>query len=243
MRKEHRVGERFTTIQGYEVEIVQYKNANNVKIRFLDTHRHEKTVQYKNILTTKNPYHPTLCGMGCIGDARTSNNGKKTREYQLWSSMINRCYNEKKVVKKPTYAECKVCERWLCFEHFVEDLPHIEGYEMWRQCPNQYISLDKDIKISGNKEYRLEACMFVQIEENARERMLRVSNPNTPIKIIGVKTDGDGTLKFDSLLEANSHFKKTVHSHISRCLQGKQKHAHGYYWSMRLDKDEVSYES
>ena len=42
-------------------------------------------------------YQPTLCnGYACKGDARGkgSKDGNNTREYNLWSNMIKRCYNK-----------------------------------------------------------------------------------------------------------------------------------------------------
>ena len=95
------------------------------------------------------------------------------REYHLWNSMLRRCYSEKELAKCPTYRGCQVCEKWQVLSGFIEDLPLIEGYELWKNNPNQYISIDKDIKGNRSKLYSLENCKFVTKVENSRECAVR----------------------------------------------------------------------
>ena len=54
------------------------------------------------------------------GHARVA---KKSREYSSWRSMINRCTNPKSI-DYPRYGGrgIKVCDRWLKFENFLEDM-------------------------------------------------------------------------------------------------------------------------
>lgn len=52
-----------------------------------------------------------------------ANKGAKTKEYSAWISMIQRCNNP----KNPDYVHyggrgIKVCDRWLKFENFYEDM-------------------------------------------------------------------------------------------------------------------------
>lgn len=52
-----------------------------------------------------------------------SRRGKKTKTYTVWAAMRNRCNNP----KNPGYKHyggrgIKVCERWLKFENFLEDM-------------------------------------------------------------------------------------------------------------------------
>ena len=59
---------------------------------------------------------------------------------------LARCYN-------PNCSEYKyygaigviVCVKWLCFEYFLQDLPLIPGYELWKNStiPREY-QLEKD---------------------------------------------------------------------------------------------------
>lgn len=92
------------------------------------------------------------------------------REYRLWCHILERCYSRKFQEKNPTYIGCTVCDRWLRLSNFIEDLPKIEGYEMWLNNQDKRIALDKDIKSNGkNKCYCLEECVFTTPKENTRQ--------------------------------------------------------------------------
>ena len=92
------------------------------------------------------------------------------RIYRVWHGMIQRCYSEKSLKKRNTYKDCYVCKRWLKLSNFVEDIPKIDGYELWLNNPNQRIALDKDIKSNGNNKcYCLEQCMFATNKENIKQ--------------------------------------------------------------------------
>lgn len=92
---------------------------------------------------------------------KTKNNN---RAYDLWCGMLRRCYSDKRY---KTYKDCYVCDRWLILSNFIEDLPKIDGYELWLNNPNKHISLDKDIKSNGNNKcYCLEQCVFVSNSDN-----------------------------------------------------------------------------
>ncbi len=112
----------------------------------------------------KNKRSPAVCGVGCMGDGLYSAATHK-REYVLWSSMLNRCYNKKRLNVQPSYVGCSVCIRWLSFQNFCEDLPKISMYDLWLN--DRTMQLDKDILIEGNKEYSLDTCMFVSDVDNA----------------------------------------------------------------------------
>ena len=60
-----RIGEKYTTNEGYEVEILEYFKWDNCTIRFKNG-TIVKNVQYSNIKTgkIKNPYHPSVYGVG-----------------------------------------------------------------------------------------------------------------------------------------------------------------------------------
>lgn len=76
----------------------------------------------------------------------------KTPLYQVWKSMLRRCYSQKEKLRLPTYIGCSVCEDWKLLSNFVnwaEPLYH----------PGLY--LDKDIISPGNKVYSPETCCFV----------------------------------------------------------------------------------
>lgn len=157
----------------------------------------------------------------------TDGHGNNTREYVLWHSMLERCYSDKYHERKPTYKDCSVCDRWLVFANFLEDLPLIEGYELWRDNPNSGVSLDKDSKVQGNKVYSLDTVKFISRSENSRERMKRC-NPNQPKKVMAISLTEPKVLVFKSMSQAEKFgFNNGA---ISQCCQGKRKSHKGYKW-------------
>ena len=166
-----RIGMTFVNQQGTKFFIKEYRGRKDVVVKFLDEHGAEvhTTFQHCENGKVKNPYDKTVYGVGCIGegDFKTHVNNKPTRNYSLWKSMIKRCYSG----NYPTYANVTVCERWLVFANFLEDLPFIENYEWWLENPNQRIAMDKDLKQIGveNKVYSLETVTFVSQSENSKE--------------------------------------------------------------------------
>lgn len=219
-----RIGQRFVSNEGYVFVIVEYNGSNDVLVEFQDEFKARIHTKYRHCkeCTIKNPYHPSVYGVGClgVGDFKTKVNGKVTREYALWHRMLKRCYSG----KYPTYKGCKVCDRWLVYTNFLEDLPLIEGYELWRDNPNQRIALDKDIKQVGmeNKVYSLETVKFVTCSENVIEM-----NERNTTKVVCVETKQ----VFDSIKEAKQWLGK---GNINTCLTGKIKSAGGHHW-MYLD--------
>lgn len=170
-----RLGETFINAQGSMFYIKHYHRNNDVIVKFLDEYGVEVHTTYQNCQNgkVKNPYDKTVYGVAYLGetDVITFADGKPTREYSLWKEMIARCYSG----RYPTYADVTVCERWLCFANFLEDLPLIEEYELWLNNPNQRICLDKDVKQRGivNKVYSVETCKFITDSENTGEMLER----------------------------------------------------------------------
>ena len=78
--------------------------------------------------------------------------GAIIKSYSCWASMLNRCYYQKFLVRRPTYIGCTVCEEWLSFSNFKKwfDLNYRVGCH-----------LDKDILIQENKIYSPDTCCFV----------------------------------------------------------------------------------
>lgn len=86
--------------------------------------------------------------------------GKRTKEYELWCSMLKRCYTERELLKFPTYRGCSVSSNFLNYQYFAgwcngqKDF----GLKGWQ--------LDKDILIKDNKIYSENTCCFVPVELN-----------------------------------------------------------------------------
>lgn len=179
----------------------------------------------------KSPYEKTLCGIGYRGVMKDGSippaiiNKKKTREYALWSAMINRCYS------KNAYKNCIVCERWHSYANFLEDLPKVEGYDYWLNNPNKRICLDKDIKQQNtkNKIYSLETCCFIDNKNNSQESALRNGLGKNKIKIpiIAINLSTGEELYFESQNEAARELNCNQ-ANIHKCLIGKVKQTKGF---------------
>lgn len=173
----------------------------------------------------------SVYGVGTLGIMKDGSKPKTTvyvREYSLWLHMIQRCYNEKFHESNPTYKDCTVCERWLVFANFVEDLPLIENYELWRDNPKQGISLDKDSKIKGNKVYSLKACCFMSRSDNAKERNERCGKARPPKKVMAISLTENKVIIFKSITQAEK--LGFDHGNIINCCKGKNKSHKGYKW-------------
>ena len=73
--------------------------------------------------------------------------------------MLRRCYAKEWLDKHPTYIGCYVCNRWLLFSNFIEDIKLLDNYDKWIENKERY-ELDKDIKSNGtNKCYCPESCI------------------------------------------------------------------------------------
>ena len=138
---------------------------------------------------------------GGINDVK--NCDKKT--YDLWKDMLRRC-NDKKYQQKSgrTYVGCKVCDEWYILSNFIRDIQALENYDLWKG--NKRYSIDKDIKIPGNRVYSKETCIFTTVSNNSKDAMKR--NPHAIEKAqerrktpITLSKDGK-SIKFNSQREA-----------------------------------------
>jgi len=168
-------GKVFTNNKGDSFTIIglseKKKGSRNcyVVIKFEDGTICEADTNNIRIKKVKNPNKPTIYGVGYLGLMNRKLKSKKNykRTYDMWLSMLNRCYNKELHKIRPTYKDCFVNSRWHCFSTFYYDIMHIDGYNLWIN-NNIKMSLDKDIKISNNKEYSKYTCLFVTASENSK---------------------------------------------------------------------------
>ena len=160
-KKEDRTGEFGYNNNGERMTIVRYSNRMDIDVQFDDgtivEHRQYKNFKIGNV---KNPMTPSVFGVGCMGIGRFKScdgNGKKTKCYKVWESMLQRCYDPKFQEKHPTYKGCTVCKEWWNFQVFAEW--YYEHYYEFGS--NELMSLDKDILKKGNKIYSADTCTFV----------------------------------------------------------------------------------
>lgn len=115
-------------------------------------------------------YAPNICGVACIGDINVPNKRCIERKiYDTWKNMIYRCYNPNCSSYK-TYGGngVTVCNQWLCFENFYEDIQRLPGYNK-DLIMNNILELDKDIINRSEKQYSPQTCQWVLVSENRSE--------------------------------------------------------------------------
>lgn len=104
------------------------------------------------------PYDKSYGGVGYLGEKYVP------QDYpiiaNIWHSLLDRVVVRKGRKEFKSYEDCSVCDRWLCFSYFVDDI-----LEMWYDC-NDRLELDKDIKVKGNKVYSPENCLLVPHKVN-----------------------------------------------------------------------------
>ncbi len=191
MKKLNRCGEKYVTNEGYTIEIVEYFWANNCTVKFEDG-TSIKNLTICNIKNgeVKNPYHPSVYGVGYFGIGKhlSETDKKQTRHYITWRDVLRRCYCKKQHIRQPTYKGCSVDKRWQNFQVFAEwfEENYVEGW-----------ALDKDILIKNNKIYSPETCCFVPQEVNSLFPNCKKARGKYPI---GVKKYGS---KFQAKLSIN----------------------------------------
>ena len=173
------VGKVCKSLNSGDFKIVKYNDYENVEIQFLKT-GFETVVQLGSIRNgeVKDPYSPSVFGVGVVGTKYPSMiNGVQTKEYELWKSMLRRCYSDKYQNKQPTYEGCQVSDKFKSYEYFYEWCNKQIGFD------NDGFHLDKDLLIKGNKVYSEDSCVFIPQEINT---LLTKSTSSRGEHLIGV---------------------------------------------------------
>jgi hypothetical protein len=230
---QERVGETARSKQGYKLVIKEYRSNSDCDILIFENSI-IKNATYQNFKSglIKNPYHPSVCGVGYLGEGKyiKSISGKVSLAYAKWSSMLSRCYTKKFISRYPTYINCSVDERWHNFQIFAEwfEENYREGFE-----------LDKDILVKGNKVYSPETCCFVPAEVNT----ILVKNDSRRGELpIGVSKNGT---KFQAHITASTSRPtslgtyNTVNEAFSAYKNKKEEHIKNIAnkWSSSIEED------
>lgn len=202
------LGEERLNKQGCLMKIVEYNKTKDIVVEFQDRYKARVHNQYDKFIKgqIKNPYHPSVCGVGMIGNKYPVAIGyEDTKEYTVWHRMLRRCFEEKEKVKNSTYKDVSCCDEWLLFENFYEWLHSQENFDKWYE--GERWCLDKDILVKGNKIYSPETCCLVPININS---MFVKNDKSRGLLPIGVEQIKD---KFRSTC-SNIFNGKTEHSHL-----------------------------
>lgn len=158
--KINRIGEKRINNFGSEMIIIGYRTNKDIDVYFPEYDWTFKNSAYKDFKKglIKCPYERRYYGVGYLGEGKykVKENGKQTKYYKVWYSMMQRCYDKKYKEKYTTYIDCEACNEWLCFQNFGNWFDN-NYYEIEREV----MCLDKDILNKGNKIYSPDNCIFV----------------------------------------------------------------------------------
>ena len=116
------VGKVCKSLNSGDFKILKYNDAYNVDVQFLKT-GFETSAQLEHIRKgeVKDPYSPSVYGIGIVGTKYPiSVNSVQTKEYELWTHMLQRCYSDTYKKKRPTYEGCEVSDNFKSYEYFYE---------------------------------------------------------------------------------------------------------------------------
>lgn len=180
------VGDKFINNQASSFIVIKYEHARKITIEFQDDYGYQLVAAAYEIKNgqVKNPYAPSVCGVGYIGVGRfkVTENKRMSVEYGMWKSMIRRCYDDAFKKRTPSYLDCFVHSDWHNFQVFAEWL-NSKDYS------HKNYHLDKDLLVAKNKVYSSDTCVLIPARLNSlllRSEGKRGSNP------IGVSVSADG---------------------------------------------------
>lgn len=179
-----RLGERGLNNQGCPMKIIVYNNFSDIIVEFQDRYKAKVHAAYREFKEggIKNPYYPSVCGVGMIGTKYPSKiNNKPTKEYKVWRAILDRCFIPHQKAKHPTYIDAACCDEWLLYENFYEWLHKQENLDGWLN--GKRWAIDKDILHKGNKTYSPENCCLVPMNVNSLFTKCGAARGNTPIGV------------------------------------------------------------
>lgn len=136
--------------------------------------------------------HRTVYGVG-INDVDYPVVKNKCPYYAIWQAMLSRCYSKKGLAKGSTYNDCSVTHEWHTFSIFKDWMLQ----QAW-----EGRSLDKDLRIPGNRVYGPNTCLFVSQAVNS---LLNIQPKQQNQIAMGVAKHG---LRFKATIRK---FRKTHH--------------------------------
>ncbi|MGR5549004.1 hypothetical protein [Vibrio sp. DNB22_12_1] len=88
---------------------------------------------------------PTVSGVGYLDGAVTTSQGKFLKSYQLWASMLKRCYSVKSLEQRPTYLYKTVCPSWYNYANFKSWYGGLAGKLALTNYPLETLAIDSDL--------------------------------------------------------------------------------------------------
>ena len=116
-------------------------------------------------------------------------NSKNTKEYDLWRTMLRRCYSDKFHTKQPTYIDCTASDNFKNYSYFHDWCNAQIGFGRI-DANNRHWQMDKDILIRDNKVYSEDTCVFIPSEINTFFCDCRASRGESPLGVYFNKSTG-----------------------------------------------------
>jgi hypothetical protein len=229
--KDIEIGKAYKTVNSdeYIIKSIAEKLSTGHKkytIQFINT-GWETTVHQSSIIAgqIKDRMKPSVFGVGYIRNASTKNN----KYWNTWHNMLNRCYNQKsKDYNSYGGIGVTVCDRWKCFEFFIQDIKLIDGYNDF-DFDNKSIVLDKDLKQvsvdSAKKIYSPETCCFIDKKTNQELR----NTSKYKKEIVAINPNGE-KIKIKGIVNFCKQNAFDVRN-IYRCLNGEWQQYKGWQFS------------
>lgn len=161
-QKKDRLGETRLNNQGCLMKIIKYNKSSDIIVEFQDNRKTKINSRYKDFIkgSIKNPYYPTIYGVGMIGIKYSAKvNGKICKEYYTWKNMLYKCYGEKYNNRYSTHNNIVVCDEWLCFENFYEWIHEQSNVNNFLSGNNWL--LNRNIIDKHNNIYSPETCCLI----------------------------------------------------------------------------------
>lgn len=90
---------------------------------------------------------------------KSTDGNKISKQYDIWRSMLQRCYSHGFQIKNPSYKGCSVSSQWHNYQDFAQWFNEHDYSDMGYQ-------LDKDILLPNNKIYSPQTCCFIPRDLN-----------------------------------------------------------------------------
>lgn len=233
-------GQVFDTKFNGKLRIIEFKNAHNVKIQFIDTGY--ETITYLTQITKGNVRDWSLAGVYGVGIIdkpviKCSGNHTQHPLYKVWSSMLQRCYDEKLHVDRPTYKGCSVVDSFKSLTNFIAWADKQIGSKN-KDLDGKQFHLDKDILLKGNKIYSPETCCFVPHDINTQFTMSKSKRGELPVGVSKRK----GSVLFRAQIKSNGKVKslgqfKTIEEAFLSYKTAKETHVKSLAnkWKEQID--------
>lgn len=171
------IGKTFKTKSGWTLEIVEYRDVFNVKVKWQDGSEAwvcMGDIRNRSLLPLNKV---SVYGKGFFGEGRFVPRNRRAREgqevversvYRTWQKLMQRMYstNRGDTNNARSYLHVSLCEPWHNFQNFAEWAVEQVGYSN-KDAKGRAWCLDKDILLEGNSIYSPETCVFVPNEVNA----------------------------------------------------------------------------